>query len=186
MNELKDLIRYLKQPSWSLEEAAHLVHGKIPGTSPSDMSPVSSETTSATHLWLKGQFDRGRLYSVDGDQVNPRFLPGTILRFMEKRKRRFSKQVRNIYDAIYSETVPREMWRVARDLYVSVAEQIWNQFPDMPAAQVSIHLEDLHGLLPQPDLPMPTLDTIRKWLRHKGPRKAGRPNKDVSNPENQI
>ena len=58
MNELKDLIRYLKQPSWSLEEAAHLVHGKIPGTSPSDMSPVSSETTSATYLWLKGQFEQ--------------------------------------------------------------------------------------------------------------------------------
>ena len=76
MNELMDLIKYVKQPSWSLEEAAYVVHGKIPGTSPSDMSPVSSEKTNATYLWLKGQFDRGRLYPVDGDQVNPRFFAG--------------------------------------------------------------------------------------------------------------
>ena len=111
MNESKDLITYIKQSTWSLQEAAYLVHGKIPGASPSDMSPVSSEPTSATYHWLKKKCDDGLIHPAIPDKDNPRFTPGTIFRFMEKKKRRFSKSVRNIYDAIYSETVPKEMWR---------------------------------------------------------------------------
>ena len=163
--------------TWSLEEAAHLVHEVNPDTNPMKLSETSSDPVSKTYYWLKKEYGRGRLYNVSGTELEPRFSPGTLMRHLDKNGRYVSKVVWDFYNAANAQKRDTSSSKHDRKVYIKAAKLIWAEHPLRPALTVA---EDLVGLpLYFTNNYLGTYDkaTIRKWLRGLGPRKVGRPKK---------
>lgn len=99
--EMDELIDQVMQATWSLEEAAHLVHAVNPVTQPVKLSDRSKDPVARTFFWLKKEYEKDRLFSIAGDEQTPRFIPGTLMRHMEDKGRFISKVVRNMYDVAH-------------------------------------------------------------------------------------
>ena len=98
MADEPDILKLIRKASWSLKEAAHLVHEINPNTNPVELKGTSDHPVDRTYVWLKKEYGKGRLYAAMGDAENPRFSPGTLMRHMVEKKRFVSAKVRRIYD----------------------------------------------------------------------------------------
>ena len=172
MDKLIDLVM---QATWSLEEAAHLVHTVNPVTQPVELSEISIKPVARTYFWLKKEFGKDRLYAIGGDEQTPRFSPGTIMRHMEAEGRFISKEVRDTYNAAHGHPGLAGTYSDSKRIYLEVAELIWKIHPDKPAAQVANELVDLPDKYSKRELRPYAASAIRKFLNGKGPGKVGRP-----------
>ncbi len=170
-----DLPYLVLQSTWSLKEAAHLVHSVNPVKNPAVIVDTSDDPVSRTFYWLKKEFEKDRLYPIGDDDENPRFSPGTLMRHLEEKGHYVSPGVRHMYDAAHGHYGMSSINSDTREVYVSAADLIWEDDPDRPAATVAKELIDLPNFFTKYRLLRPSPDTIRKWLRGRGPGKKGRP-----------
>lgn len=173
-----DFIKLVLKASWSMEEAAHLVHETNPETNPVKLEGTTSDPIDRTYIWLKKEYGKNRLYAVIGKDVDsPRFSPGTLMRHMKKNKRFVSSKVQKIYNVAHGLPGAAGLSAEARKIYLDAADLIWQQLPDLPAARMAKMLTDLPEYFPMNQLPRYAEGTIRKWLKGRGPGKPGRPSK---------
>lgn len=186
-SDSKDLIRQVIRATWSLEEAAHLVHGVNPAKHPVDLSDeTSTDPVCRTYFWLKKENGRERLYRVGGDEENPRFSPGTLMRHLSKNRHYVSREVLRIYDTAHGQRGDKALMAEAREIYRTAAALIWKDDPALPAARVAELLSNLPNEFTKNWLAPVTIGTIRKWLRGRGPGRVGRPpsrGKEVAEPD---
>ncbi len=173
--EMDELIDQVMQATWSLEEAAHLVHAVNPVTQPVKLSDRSKDPVARTFFWLKKEYEKDRLFSIAGDEQTPRFIPGTLMRHMEDKGRFISKVVRNMYDVAHGHPGLKGLDPSEKPIYLEAAKLIWKDHPDFPAAHVAHILTELPTKFTKHQLLRYTPGTLRKWLRGKGPGKVGRP-----------
>ena len=103
------LIQVVLKATWSLEEAAHLVRDVNPVTQSVVLSDVSSHPVSLTYFWLKKEYLKGDLMRVSGNEENPRFSPGTLMRRLETKDQFVSPIVRKLYDAAHGHRGPKSV-----------------------------------------------------------------------------
>ena len=169
------LVQQVLKATWSLQEAAHLVHGVNPVKDTVEISETSSHSVSRTYFWLRKEFIKGRLTQVGGDAASPRFSPGTLMRHLNDKGRFVSPEIRQMYDAAHGQWGPKGLVAEAKGHYLRAAELFWKDDPDMPSARVAEVLVNLPSEFSKNYLPRFAVSTIRKWLRGKGPGKPGRP-----------
>ena len=172
---LDELIKLVLQATWSIKEAAHIVHGKIPSKNPNTPSETSSDAVSRTYYWLKKEFEKGRLHPIGEDEKNPRFSPGTIMRHMEEKNHYVSQKVLKVYASAHSHQAPMGWSPKAKKIYIDAAKLAWKENPDLLAAHMAKFLIDLPNYFHKHYLPSYGESTLRKLLRGLGPGKVGRP-----------
>ena len=172
---LDELIKLVLQATWSIKEAAHIVHGKIPSKNPNTPSETSSDAVSRTYYWLKKEFEKGRLHPIGEDEKNPRFSPGTIMRHMKEKKRHVSQEVLNVYDSAHSHQAPRGLNPKTKKIYIDAAKLAWKENPDLIAADMAKFLLNLPNHYTKKYLLHYAESTLRKLLRGLGPGKVGGP-----------
>lgn len=181
MSDDAALIKLVLLATWSLEEAAHLVHEINPKTNPVELTCKSNHPVDRTYAWLKKELKNGHISPLLNDAGTPRFSPGTIMRRLEEKDHYVSKKVRRIYDAAHGHAGTASVFGEAKEIYLTAADLIWEQSPGLPAAVVA---KILHNELPsyftKNYLPVYAEATIRKWLKGKGPGKPGRPPKNAA------
>ncbi|MBT3786826.1 MAG: hypothetical protein HN725_18300 [Alphaproteobacteria bacterium] len=169
------LVSLVLQSTWSLEEAAHLVHSINPIANPIALEENSVAPVSRTFYWLKKEFGRNRLYQIAGDDSSPRFSPGTIMRHLEERGHLVSPPVRHIYDAAHGHFGMSNVLPDPKEIYIAAAKLIWLDYPDRPSSKIAKDLVGLPQFFSKNTLQWVPKETIRKWLTGLGPRKKGRP-----------
>ena len=165
MNKNEKLIVVVMRATWSLEEAAHLVHEFNPDTNPVELSETSSDPVCRTYYWLKKEYGNGRLYNVSGTELEPRFSPGTLMRHLEEKNHYVSKVVWNIYGAAHGQKQDTKSSAYYREIYVNTAKLIWAEQPNRHTTYVVENLIDLPRHFTKFYLPTYAKSTIRKWLR---------------------
>ena len=177
MSKLKELMQFVLKATWSLEEAAHLVHERDPVNSPVEIDENSTDPVCKTYFWLKKESDRERLCRLGGSKSDPRFSPGTLMWHLKDHGHFVSAPVRKLYDASHGTPGPRLSSSEAREIYQAAAQLIWQQCPNLPKVQMSDLLVDFPQAFTKGYLPSYGSGTIRKWLKDKRPSKSGRPKK---------
>ena len=177
MNKPEELMKYVLKATWSLEEAAHLVHERNPVILPIEIDENLANPVCKTYFWLKKEYERKRLFRLAGSESDPRFSPGTLMRHLEDHGHFVSAHVRKVYDASHGTPGPKLSSGEAKDIYRSVAKIIWKQCPNLTSAQMGKLLVDLPQHFAKRYLPSYASGTIRKWLKGRGPGKPGRPKK---------
>ncbi len=170
-----ELVSVVLKATWSLEEGAQLVHAVNPVTKSVELSDQSNDPVNRTYIWLLKEHQRGRLQRVKGDQENPLFSPGTIMRHLQTHQHYVSDEVERIYHAGHGRREPSQLRGGAKKVYLCAAELVWKDHPNMPASRVAEHLAELPRAFTKNRLDWFATSTIRKWLHGKGPGKAGRP-----------
>jgi hypothetical protein len=136
MNKPEELMKYVLKATWSLEEAAHLVHERDPEISHVEINEHSTSPVCKTYFWLKKEYEKGLLHRLSGSESDPRFSPGTLMRHLKDQGHFVSAPVRKIYDASHGTPGPKLSSGEAKDIYRSTARIIWKQDPNLPAAQM--------------------------------------------------
>jgi hypothetical protein len=161
---------YAKMATWSLEEAALLVNNLNPM-----LEELTFDPASYAYYWLRKEHEKDLNSVTTGQDGEPRFSPGTIVRRLLKKGKYVSPMLRKALD------------RVARDStyckarYLKAAALILQDHPNLPLTVVAEYLEDLPRHVEGVPLPRRSAVTIRKYLRNSGHHHvAGRPPKAVS------
>jgi len=177
MNKEGALYEWVIQATWSLEECAHLIHQLNPEMDAIELSDTSNHPVCRTFYWLKKEFEKGRLHHISGDLHAPRFSPGTLMRHLEEKGHYVSQRIRNFYDAAHGHQGKSDQISNSRPVYIQAAELIWKEHPHWSATRVSEELGNLPNYFTKNSLSAVSVDTIRKWLKGKGPNagKGGRP-----------
>jgi hypothetical protein len=177
MSKLKELMQYVLKATWSLQEAAHLVHERDPVNSHVEIDENSTNPVCKTYFWLKKEYEKDRLHLLAGSKSDPRFSPGTLMRHLEQHGHHVSASVRKLYDASHGTPGPKLSSGEAKEIYRAAALYIWQQCPNLPAAQMGDLLVGLPQVWTKGYLPSYGSGTIRKWVMDIGPGKPGRPKK---------
>lgn len=181
MSRVDDLAVVIRQAHWSLEEAAHLVHEHHPINDQVQLDPKSNDSVCRTYFWLKKEHNKNRLVAATEEDGDVLFLPGTIMRHLEEKGRYVSDVVFDIYNIANGYPGRAGNNKLTKELYLKAADLIWKQAPNRPAAKVAADLKNFSKHFPKENVFNPDVDTIRKWLRGRGPNKKGRPSRSADN-----
>jgi len=173
----KELAVLVVQATWSIEEAAHLVHGVNPETASVVLSETSKDPVARTYFWLMKEYGKERLFAVSQATGEPRFSPGTLMRHLEEATHAVAPHVRRIYDAAHGNFGQSKHVPEPKEVYLAAAMLIWEDAPDLPKSVVAAKLVNLPSLIQARYLKRVSEETIRKWLRGQGPDQQGRPTK---------
>jgi hypothetical protein len=177
MNKPEELMKYVLKATWSLEEAAHLVHERDPEISHVEINEHSTNPVCKTYFWLKKEYEKGRLHLLAGCESGPRFSPGTLMRHLKEHGHYVAASVRRLYDTSHGIPGPKLSSEKVRETYRAAASFIWQQCPNLPKVQMSNLLVGLPQVWTKGYLPSYASGTIRKWLKDIGPSQPGRPKK---------
>ena len=175
MSDEKELRQLVLLSTWSLEEAAHLVHSVNPLKNPVDLEETSGAPVSITFFWLKKEFGKDRLFRIGGDDATPRFSPGTIMRHLKEKGHHVSGRVWRMYNAAHARIGKSSIIPDSRKVYMDAAELIWAEYPNRTASAVAKDLARLPQEFSKNKLDWVSPETIRKWLTGLGRGKKGRP-----------
>ena len=166
--------------TWSLREAACYVHNVDPDDREKDILPRSTFPPAQTYYWLKKEFEKHRLHKVEDDADGPRFSPGTLMRHLNDKGKRFNKCVFSAYNNHGDSTGPSDKNTKTFYAYRRASKRIHDLYPHLRKSQVALLLTDLPVHFEKWSLPRRRPITIQKYFDPRWKDSSGRPKKTES------
>lgn len=173
------MIRWLTKPSWDLREAALLLNGLDPDSSPMIPDGRSSHPVDVCYFWLQkevGKKDGLSLYEG-------RSSPGDIMRHVVKHNYTCPPAFRKLWDALRNgKNLGGVMAKASWAVYLDAIELAVKSHPKISKAQLALDLASLPQYYSFPNghkLMAYSEQTLLRKLRNSLPdKKAGRPRKE--------
>jgi hypothetical protein len=170
-----EISEWCAKASWSINEAAYLVHECDPHTPDVRIDIKSSDPVSKTHTWLCKELQKGRLHPISKPGDEERFSPGTLMRHLRNHDRFVSPKVLNTYSSRSANPGPDQRHEATRHMFRAAARLIWDEHPQATAKQVSKAFVPLPKHVGHTTMKVVSEATIRRYIKGISRRSPGRP-----------
>ncbi|MBK1670017.1 hypothetical protein CKO28_18445 [Rhodovibrio sodomensis] len=172
------LAAWATAPTWSLREAALLLHGHDPDREDVPIGEKIKTPVSQTYYWLKKEYITGQLTAVAGTDDEPRFGPGTIIRRRLAKRYHVSPKLHEAWENGGHLSGNASQAEMAFYHYRLAAQTIWQDHPEITLDEMAQLLAQLPHYTGTDVIPPRAPETIKgKYLTGISPRHRGRPSK---------
>lgn len=173
------LEEWARKATWTIPEAACLVHEEAPGPLEIETAFTSTDDISGTYAWLLKEFKYHNLNSIGEVDGEPVFSPGTLMRRLKENKRHVSKNIWKAYNQAHKQkTNPfgaHPLNKMADKVFREAARLAWEKYPDLRAEELSNLLSYLPSHMHNIALPRWSPKTISHHISELNPNGPGRP-----------